>query len=66
MGVDVDDGAFCDAGGERCVCKVIDRLDGSESFGEQWDAVQVDVVGIGGRQYSRSMVMRFACSEDTG
>ena len=34
MGMDVDDGTFGDAFGERCVCEVIDRLDGSKGFGE--------------------------------
>lgn len=48
MGMDVDDGSFCDARWDRCVCEVIDVLDGSEGFGEQRDAVQIDVVGIGG------------------
>ena len=66
MGVNIDDGAFRDTCGKRCVCKVVDRLYGGESFGEQRDAVQVDVVSIGGRQYARSVVLRFRCGKETG
>ena len=66
VGMDVDDGSFGDACWERCVCKVIDRLNGSEGFGEYRDAVQTNVVGIGDRQYARSVVVRFAYSDELG
>lgn len=65
MGMDVDDGSFRDAGRKRCVGKVIDCLDGSEGFGEQRNAVQVDTVGIGGRDDTRSVIVRFTRSEET-
>ena len=64
MGMNVDDGSFCDTCGKRCVCKVIDRLDGCERFGEYRDAVQVNAVGICGREYARSVVVRFACGDE--
>jgi hypothetical protein len=64
MGMDVNDGSFCDPCGKRCVCEFVDRLDGSEGFGEQRDAVQVNVVGICGRDDARSVVVRFACCDE--
>lgn len=65
VGVDIDDGPFCNASRKRCVCNVIDCLDGSKCFSEQRDTVQVDVVGIGGRDDARSVIVRFTRGEDT-
>jgi hypothetical protein len=66
MGMDVDDGSFRDTCGQRCVCEVIDLLDGSEGFVEQRDAVQINVVGIGGGGDASSVVVRFACCDQIG
>lgn len=66
MGMDVDDGSFCDTCGQRCVCEIVDCLDGSEAFVEQRDAVKVNVVGIGGGDDARSMVVRFAYCDEIG
>jgi hypothetical protein len=57
MSVDVDDGSLCDAGGNRQIREVIDSLDGSKRFGDQRDAVQVNIIGMSGREYARSVVV---------